>query len=364
MTATSERSTTDERGEAATGRILRRTAALAAAAALPLLAACDNIGAGDAMGPESTSGQFTVQLKQQSADASASEISASVTQTGIRFARISMDAVEAVNVTLDEVEVQRVQSSGGDGPWVSLNLTSGSDTAGADTVTVDLTDLPTGDSGLTVAVGDLEAGEYRNVRLRFTDAELVTSDTVTLGGGGQGKGNGGRTFPPGTYELFIPSGEQTGIKVPTAGFTIDEDTGGTVTLFADAGASIQNIEITGRGFLMTPVLTSASDTAEGDTTEADPEVDAVHVDPDSASVAEGDTVRFSATAFTAEDDTISGAAFEWSSTDTAVATVDSTGLATGGAEGTAGIVAESEGVADTARLEVTASDTTSGSSGG
>lgn len=145
-------------------------------------------------------------------------------------------------------------------------MTAGSDTAGTDTVTVDLTDLPTGDSGLTVAVGDLEAGEYQNVRLRFTDAELVISDTVTLGGGGKGKGNGGETFPPGTYDLFIPSGDQTGIKVPTAGFTLDEDTGGTVTLFADAGASIQNIEITGRGFLMTPVLTAASDTAASDTT--------------------------------------------------------------------------------------------------
>lgn len=115
MTETRPRSTTDERGEPAVGRTLRRTAAVAAAAALPLVAACDNIGAGDAMGPESTSGQFAVQLAQ-SPDASASRISASVTETGISFARISMEAVEAVNVTIDEVEVQRVQSSGGPGP--------------------------------------------------------------------------------------------------------------------------------------------------------------------------------------------------------------------------------------------------------
>lgn len=352
-----------ERATPRPSRALRTSAAAAVAAIVPLLGACDNIGAGDAMGPESTSGRFEVQL-QQSPDASASQISASVTEAGISFARISMDAVEAVNVTIDEVEVQRVQSSGGPGPWVSLNVAAGSDTAGTDTVTVDLTDLPTGDSGLTVAVGDLEPGTYQNVRLYFTDAELVLSDTVTLGNGGKGKG--GKTFGPGTYDLFIPSGEQTGIKVPTAGFTLEEgSSGGTVTLFADTEASIQNIEITGRGFLMTPVLRSASDTAGSDTTETDGGVDAVEVSPDSASVTEGDTTRFSAVATDAEGDTLTDATFAWSSTDTAVATVDSTGLATGQAEGTAGIVAESDGVADTAHLEVTASsDTTSGSSGG
>lgn len=69
------------------------------------------------------------------------------------------------------------------------------------------------------------------------------------------------------------------------------------------------------------------------------QVVSISVTPTSASIAAGDTQQFKATAKNSSGGTVSGASITWHSSDTSVATIDSTGLATGVAAGTATITA-------------------------
>lgn len=85
------------------------------------------------------------------------------------------------------------------------------------------------------------------------------------------------------------------------------------------------------------------------------EVDHVVVAPSSATISEGTTQQFTATAYDAANEVIPGVTFTWSSTAEAVATVDGNGLATGVAEGDADIVATAPNdVAGSADLHVEA----------
>lgn len=232
---------------------LRLGAVIAVAAALPVLAAC---GGDSATGPGGTA-NYRVQLAQIDGTGSAALASGGVEDAGVRAARLSQDAVEAVELTLIAVEVFRLNADttgsdttqGPDARWLRLPVQS--DTASdADSVVLDLTELPD-TSGVTVAADELEPGTYRGLRLRFEGARIVLADTVRLG---SGSGSDGKTFPPGTYDLFVPSGVQTGVKLPEVRFTITADDMETTTVLADTEASIQNINVTGRGLLMTPVL--------------------------------------------------------------------------------------------------------------
>ena len=66
----------------------------------------------------------------------------------------------------------------------------------------------------------------------------------------------------------------------------------------------------------------------------------------------GDTIRLAAAVINAEGDTVQDAEIAWSSADTAIATVDSTGLVTTADYGTTEITATSDSLADTARVEI------------
>lgn len=81
-------------------------------------------------------------------------------------------------------------------------------------------------------------------------------------------------------------------------------------------------------------------------------VASVSVSPAEDSIAVGETTRFSASAQDADGGSVS-TSFTWSSTNTSVATVDDQGVATGQGGGMAEIVAEADGVADSAELTVT-----------
>jgi DNA/RNA endonuclease G (NUC1) len=84
-----------------------------------------------------------------------------------------------------------------------------------------------------------------------------------------------------------------------------------------------------------------------------PEVASVTVSPASATIIEGTTKKFTATAFDSGNQPISGVAFTWSSSNTSVATVDAAGIATGVSEGDATIVAmTSNGTTGTASVHV------------
>ena len=103
----------------------------------------------------------------------------------------------------------------------------------------------------------------------------------------------------------------------------------------------------------TATVTAASGSASGTATvSVEQSVERVTVTPDSAALVVGDTVRMSAAAFDALGNEVAGASFTWSSGDTLVATVDSSGLATGIATGAVEITATSSGLEGRARLVV------------
>ncbi len=96
-----------------------------------------------------------------------------------------------------------------------------------------------------------------------------------------------------------------------------------------------------------------SGTATLTVTESPPVVDRVTVSPSSVSIKEGGTQQFSATAFDSDNTMISGKTFVWSSSRTSVATINSSGLATGVDAGSTTITATVGGVSGTATLTVT-----------
>jgi uncharacterized protein YjdB len=70
----------------------------------------------------------------------------------------------------------------------------------------------------------------------------------------------------------------------------------------------------------------------------------VVVQPDSANLSAGQTVQFTAAAVNLNSETISGKTFTWRSSNTSVATVNNSGLATALAPGSANIIATTDGI--------------------
>jgi hypothetical protein len=181
-----------------------------------LLASC-----GDGTGPAG-SGSAQVTMSRSGGSASgAVQVDASLSPPEARAGVVSASQVASVEVTIQRVEVLRAEAdtagadsaSAGSGGWVTLQVEGGSQT-------VDLLGLPSSGDGVTVASGELDPGDYGNVRLFFSEATVTFSEDVTFPGGGQGQA-GGQSYEAGTaHELFVPSGAQTGLKVPTASFTV------------------------------------------------------------------------------------------------------------------------------------------------
>ena len=89
-------------------------------------------------------------------------------------------------------------------------------------------------------------------------------------------------------------------------------------------------------------------------TEPPPVLARIDVSPSMVSIEEGGTLQFTAIALTSDNQEIPGVNFAWSSSNTNVATVDASGLATSVNAGTAMIRAVAEGISGTGSLTVTA----------
>ena len=166
---------------------------------------------------------------------------------------VPLDAVDSISITLTSVQAVRVDADsmaqGGNG-WVTLDLTS---EGGA---RINLMRLAETADSLLIAAGEIEAGTYSNVRLRYDaeTAQITLNRDITVGQ---------QTYVAGVHDLRIPSGEQTGIKVQLAGFTVGEGDIADVLLTFDASTSVGNLILTGAGqAMMTPVMRAQVTTEE------------------------------------------------------------------------------------------------------
>lgn len=230
------------------------------------LAACDG---GDLTGPADGNGRLTLQLTSADGSAAGSAASALLAASSPALARVGLDRVASISVTLDSVQVHPLASDEDDGdeeaqqqgPPDDAGSQGGWITVAADGQELDLLALP-GD-GLELGAADLPAGDYRGVRLFVSDAAITFAEDVTFGGP-NGQGQGG-VFEAGTaYPLLIPSAGQTGVKVPRLAFTVPEGGAETVTLGFDADASVRTVAAAGNGTIrMAPVLIGGSGDGDG-----------------------------------------------------------------------------------------------------
>lgn len=203
------------------------------------------VACGDGVGPAGT-GQMSVTL-QESGGSSAIMASMSPTEASASEAQsnsVDLAAVSSVEITLERVEVLptgRPETEGS--AWVSLEVDGSVNP-------VDLMDL-TASGPITISSGSVPAGMYTMVRLYFSDASITTNQEIELEGGG--------TVAAGTYDLSIPSGMETGIKIVLVGFTVLEGADETLSLEIDSEASIQTVVYNeDEGFIMNSVLLGAA----------------------------------------------------------------------------------------------------------
>ncbi len=134
---------------------------------------------------------------------------------------------------------------------------------------------------------------------------------------------------------------------------------GAPVVWSSGDASVATVDATGLVTAAgngTATITAMSGAASGNASVTVAQaVSAVAVSPVADTlVALGDTVRLTAEASDTNGHVVEGAEFTWTSGDTAVATVDTTGLATSVGSGEAEITASSSGVAGRASLTVVA----------
>ena len=148
---------------------------------------------------------------------------------------MTVTRVQALPASADE----NVESA-----WVSFDVSHRG--------TINLRTLPTtAETGMQLAKGELPAGSYKNVRLML-DMDGPEAPSITFN---KAVEVGPKGYAAGTYPLEIPSAAQSGIKIPSAGFTVGE----TVTLTFDGSTSVANVVANPKGVKMSPVLKARSE---------------------------------------------------------------------------------------------------------
>ncbi len=157
--------------------------------------------------------------------------------------------MESIIVTITGVQALLRGEDEDGGGWVYLDLTQAAQE-------IDLLALP--ESGAEIANGSLTAGSYGNIRIFYEDpASINLAADVSVG-------PSDFLIINNPHDLRIPSGPQTGIKIPTASFEVNETTGETtaettLTIEFYAALSVQTVTATGSGVLMmSPVLKESS----------------------------------------------------------------------------------------------------------
>src|SRR6266850_1684283 len=133
---------------------------------------------------------------------------------------------------------------------------------------------------------------------------------------------------------------------------------GRVVTWSSSNTSVASVNAGGlvtSGVAGSATITATSEGQSGTSaiTVTTVPVASVTVSPASASVPEGQTVQLTATPKSANGNPLTGRTITWSSSNTSVATVSSSGLASGVVAGSATITATSEGQSGTAAITVT-----------
>jgi len=137
--------------------------------------------------------------------------------------------------------------------------------------------------------------------------------------------------------------------------------GGRVITWASSNSSVASVDGSGLATSVTAGSATITATSEGHSGSAALTVSAVTlpvatvtVSPASASVTAGQTVQLTATPKDANGNTLTGRTINWTSSNTSVATVSSSGLVSGVVAGSATITATAEGKSGTSAITVTA----------
>ncbi len=135
---------------------------------------------------------------------------------------------------------------------------------------------------------------------------------------------------------------------------------GVEVSWSSGDAAVAAVDSLGRviavGAGATVVAAAAGRAAGGAVVTVTQSAHSVVVSPAAATIAPGDTLRFTAKAFDEDGRAVLGAGFGWSSGDRSVATVDPSGLVRGVGAGTATITATAGDASGTAQLTVANSD--------
>lgn len=219
-------------------RLPNHTALLAGLAVM--LSGCDM-----ATGPKSGS-ETQVLLAQGSAAArsiAAALLSSDpVMSQAVAAGPVALENVASIDMTITRVDaLPAQQDTTRESAWVSLEVTAGGG--------INLLALPAADAGgLTLARAELPAGKYGHVRLFVKDATITFKEPVRVGQ---------HTYAANQkISLFIPSGDQTGLKTAVS-FSVAEGNAQDVKLIFDAAASVNRIIVTGAGTVILPPVLGA-----------------------------------------------------------------------------------------------------------
>lgn len=200
-----------------------------------------------ALGPGSQGGETQILIGRDGG------VSASVAAavSAVSSPPVAFTDIESLVLVIDRVEAHRVDG----GAWIAIDI---------EPVTVDLAAIG---EGMTteVAVGELPAGTYNQIRFFVTSSTITFFNDITVGN---------ETFIAGQlYDLDIPSAQNNGLKINTAHFTVEESAETVLVLF-DPAATTASVGVTGSGRVrMSPVLREADQATEAETEDSGNEGD-------------------------------------------------------------------------------------------
>lgn len=198
---------------------------------------------------------------------------------------------------------------------------------------------------------------------RITGATLALAFLACSGGGGPtGTGGGGGGGGVASVSVSPTTHTATAIdEVVQFSATATDEDGNTVTdasfSWSSSETSVATVNSSGEATAVGNGTTEITATADGVSGTADLTVDqavsAVSVTPSTVTLeGAGSTQQLTAEATDANGHTVSDASFSWSSSNTAVATVDNTGLVTAQSQGQADITADASGTTATSVVDV------------